>query len=54
MEKIKREDVLEYNREMKAFLQDVWNEVPKGRQKQFLKDPRKKALLDRYKIPYEG
>ena len=48
-----KEDVIEYNREMKEFLTEVWNSLPKGRQKQFIKDQRKKALLDRYKVPYE-
>lgn len=46
----KREDIFEYNREMKQFLSDVWNEVPKGRQKQFLKNPLNKALLIRFHI----
>lgn len=50
---IPKEEVREYNAKMKAFLADIWNIVPKGQQKQFLKDPRKKALLDRYGIPYE-
>lgn len=46
----KSEEVIEYNREMKQFLSDVWNEVPKGRQKQFLKNPLNKALLTRFHI----
>ena len=53
MNEDRRAAVIEYNREMKEFLRDVWDCVPKGRQKQFIKDPRKKALLDRYRIPYE-
>lgn len=52
VKQIHKEDVIEYNRGMKDFLADIWAIVPKGRQKQFIKDPRKKALLDRYKIPY--
>lgn len=50
---IPRKDVIEYNAEMKDFLKDVWGIVPKGRQTQFLKDPRKKALLIRYGIIQE-
>jgi len=50
---VERADVLEYNAEMKEFLTEIWEIVPKGRQKQFVKDPRKKALLDRFGIPYE-
>ena len=48
------EEVIEYNREVKAFLSDLWDEIPKGRQKQFLKDPLKKALLERYGVQYDG
>jgi len=51
---IEREEILNYNAEIKAFLTDIWDIVPPGRQKQFLKDPRKKALLDRYGIPYQA
>lgn len=45
--------VISYNRDMKAFLQEVWDCVPKGRQKQLVKDARIKALLDRFGIKYE-
>lgn len=48
------EEVIEYNREVKEFLTELWNEIPKGRQKQFIKDPLKKALLDRYGVQYDG
>ena len=48
-----KDEVLEYNAEMKAFLTEIRAIVPKGRQKQFLKDPRKKALLERYGIGTE-
>lgn len=51
---IDREEVIEYNREHKDFLTELWDEIPKGRQKQFLKDPLKKALLDRYGVQYDG
>ena len=44
------EEVLKYNAEMKEFLSEVWSFVPQGRQKQFLKDERKKALLERYGV----
>ena len=50
---IDREEVIEYNREVKEFLSDLWNEIPQGRRKQYIKDPLKKALLDRYGIVYE-
>lgn len=50
---IERKKVLEYNSELLEFLAEIWSYVPKGRQKQLVKQPRIKALLDRFKIPYE-
>lgn len=48
------ERVIEYNRELKEFMTEIWGYVPKGRRKQLLKQARIKALLDRFGIPYEA
>lgn len=48
------EKVLEYNRELKAFLSEIWSYVPKGRRKQLVKDARIRSLLERFKISTEG
>lgn len=46
----KREQAVEYNREMRDALLMLWESVPKGQQKQALKKPRLKAALVRYGI----
>lgn len=46
-----REAVLEYNRELLAFLTELWSAVPQGRRKQLIKQPRIRALLARFGMP---
>lgn len=46
-------DIHEYNSDWKAFLQEIWDYVPKGRRKQLVKDKRIKSMLDRFHIEYE-
>ena len=51
---VSHDAVIEYNREMKEFLSEIWGYVPKGRQKKLVKDERIRSLLERYRIPFEG
>lgn len=51
--RVERANVLEYNRELKEFCTELWEGYPPGQKKQWLKNPRIKALLDRFKIPYD-
>ena len=51
--RVERDKVLEYNRELKEFCTELWNGYPPGQKKQRLKNPRIKALLDRFGIDYE-
>ena len=49
-----REKVIAYNKELKAALETIYNELNHGQQKKLLKSEKVKALFDRYKINYEG
>lgn len=44
------EKALEYNREMKETLSEMWTLIPKGQQKQILKNDKVKELFDRYHV----
>ncbi len=46
------EQALEYNLRLKEALQLIVNELNQGQQKKIAKDPKVKALLDRYGIQY--
>lgn len=48
-----RSKVIAYNSELKEFLAEIWSYVPKGRQKQLLKNERIRALVERFGIPTE-
>lgn len=48
-----QEKALAYNRETKEAIETIWNELNKGQQKKLLKNPVIKALLEKYKIPFE-
>lgn len=47
------EKALEYNREMKETLSEMWTLIPKGQQKQILKKDRIRENLIRFKIVEE-
>ena len=47
-----QEKALAYNRETKEAIETIWNELNKGQQKKLLKNPVIKALLERFKIPF--
>ena len=49
-----REKVIAYNKEIKAALETIYNELNNGQQKKLLKSEKVKALFDRYKINTEG
>ena len=40
--------------ETKNALQLIWDNINRGQQKQLIKIPEIKELLDRYKVNYEG
>lgn len=44
------EDVRKYNSELKEGLSEMFNMLPKGQQKQVLKNPKVKACLLRFHI----
>lgn len=50
---IKREDVVTYNREIKAALETILTALNQGQRKKLMNDPTVKPLLDRYKIDVE-
>lgn len=52
MVKATREEAVEYNRELKETLTELWNSINKGQKKILKEHPNIKALLDRFKIPY--
>ena len=47
-----QEKALAYNREEKEVIETIWNELNKGQRKKLLKNPVIKALLERFKIPF--
>ena len=48
---MKREEVIEYNVELKEALTEMWSAIPKGQQTKILREhPKVKALLDRFAI----
>ena len=50
---IERGEILTYNAELKEFCTELWEGYPPGQKKQWLKNPRIKALLVRFKIVHE-
>ena len=49
---MKIDEIHKYNASLKTFLAEIWSYVPKGRQKQLVKDQRIRGLLDRFHIEY--
>lgn len=49
-----KEDVLQYNSELKEGLSEMFNMLPPGQQKQVLKNPKVKACLIRFHIIEEN
>ena len=48
------DEVLEYNRELKAGLSEMYNMLPPGQQRQVLKNEKVKACLIRFGIIEEA
>ena len=47
---VEREKILEYNRELKEGLSEMFNMLPPGQQKQVLKNEKVRACLIRFGI----
>ena len=48
-----RERVIAYNKEVKAALQAVYNDLNHGQRKKLLRDPTIRALFERYGVETE-
>ena len=45
-----RERVISYNKEVKAALQEVYNDLNQGQQKKLLRNPAIRAMFERYGV----
>lgn len=49
-----RERVIEYNTEVKAALQAVYNDLDQGQRKKLLKNPTIRSMFERYGVEIGG
>lgn len=48
-----RERVIAYNKEVKATLQEVYNDLNRGQQKKLLRNPVIRSMFERYGVEIE-